>query len=528
MFVLSRKEMYALDKYTIEKIGIPGKELMENAGKGCAEFIRNELLTYPEEMDKTLKGLSGKNPKKETFSMSNVTVFCGSGNNGGDGFVIARYLKKWGYKTKIFLLGTPDKMSPETLENYQSCCDLKIDIIQINNAEIELSDFDLIVDAIFGVGLKGIVKGWRAELIQVINESKIPVVSIDIASGVDADTGQAEVAVNANHTLTMAAYKYGHFLERGRAKSGKVKVIDIGIPDELYEKFPPKAKLITNENVKYPKRSPLSHKGDYGRVGIIAGSPGFSGAAIMASRAALRSGAGLITLFHPEGMEQIFETQLLEVMTQAIPKLPFIRGEDSNELESEGFNKFFKKLSTMDVLLIGPGIGTSTETVKLVKTILQQWDKPLVLDADALNILSENEDILKLVSGKPVILTPHIGEFARLAKKEIFKILADPIQELNNFIKKYKCNILLKSATTVYADGEKFVFDISGNDGLATGGSGDVLAGIIVSFLGQKLPLEDAVISASYLMGKTAERLAKVRKPASIIPSDIIENIFKY
>jgi NAD(P)H-hydrate epimerase len=496
MYILSREEMYSLDKYTIEKIGIPGKELMENAGKGCSEFIHQELLK----------------------PQSKVAIFCGSGNNGGDGFVIARYLKKWGYKICVFLLGSPDKMSPETFENYESCRDLEIEIIQINNAKIELSEFDLIVDAMFGVGLQGTVKGWRANLIEKINNSGKTVIAIDIASGVDANTGQAEIAVNADHTLTMANFKYGHFLEKGREKSGKVKVIDIGIPDELYEKFPPKVKLVTDKNVKYPQRSPLSHKGDYGRVGIIAGSPGFSGAAIMASKAALRSGAGLITLFHPEGMENIFETQLLEVMTYTIPDVSKV----------EGFTEFIKKLNSMDVLLIGPGIGTSTKTTKLLKTILQKWDKPLVIDADGLNILSENEDILKLISGKPVILTPHIGEFARLAKKNISEIIADPLEELNNFIKKYKCKILLKSATTIFADGESFVFDISGNDGLATGGSGDVLAGIIVSFLGQKLPLKDAAISASFLMGKTAEKLAKVRKPASIIPSDIIENIFKY
>lgn len=496
-YILSREEMYFLDKHTIEKIGIPGKELMENAGKGCSEFIHQELLK----------------------PQSKVAIFCGSGNNGGDGFVIARYLKNWGHKTCVFLLGNPGKMSQETLENYQSCQDLEIDITQINNAKIKLSEFNLIVDAIFGVGLQGVVKGWRAELTKKINGSNKPVVSIDIASGVDANTGQAEVAIKADHTLTMANFKYGHFLEKGREKSGKIKVIDIGILDELYEKFPPKAKLITEENVKYPQRSSLSHKGDYGKVGIIAGSPGYSGAAIMACRAALRSGAGLITLFHPAGMEQIFETQLLEVMTYTIPKLPFVRGD------KEGF---FKKLNSMDTLLIGPGIGTSDETVKLVRTVLQKWDKPLVIDADGLNILSENEDIMKLISDKPVILTPHIGEFARLAKKEMSEILADPLEVLSNFIKKYKYNILLKSATTIFADGKSFVFDISGNDGLSTGGSGDILSGIIVSFLGQKLPLEDAAISASYLIGKTAEKLAEIRKPASIIPSDIIEEIFNY
>ena len=196
-YILSREEMYSLDKYTIEKIGIPGKELMENAGKGCSEFIHQELLK----------------------PQSKVAILCGSGNNGGDGFVIARYLKNWKYSIKIFLLGTPDKMSPETFENYQSCRSLEIKIIQIDNAEIELSEFDLIVDAIFGVGLKGVVKGWRADLIEKINGSKKPIVAVDIASGVDANTGQAEVAINADHTLTMANFKYGHFLEKGREKT---------------------------------------------------------------------------------------------------------------------------------------------------------------------------------------------------------------------------------------------------------------------------------------------------------------------
>ena len=421
-------------------------------------------------------------------------------------------------------------MSPETFENYKSCEELQVEMESVEDTEElnDLSKFDLIVDAIFGVGLQGTIRGWQAEIIDKINKSGKPVVAIDIASGVDANTGQAEVAVNADYTLTMAAYKYGHFIEKGREKSGIVRVIDIGIPDEIYEKFPSKAKLIYDQNVKYPKRFPLSHKGHYGRVGIIAGSPGFSGAAIMACRAALRSGAGLITLFHPEEMSLIFETQLLEVMTYSIPELPFVRGDVSGKPETEGFNDFFKKLSSMDTLLIGPGMGTTPKAKELINFVLKNWEKPAVLDADALNLLSENESILKLVMDKPFILTPHIGEFAKLAKKEISEILVDPLKALEEFTQKYKCCVLLKSATTIFADNKEFIFDISGNDGLSTGGSGDVLAGIIVSFLGQKLSLKDAAISASFMMGKTAEKLAKTRKPASIIPSDIIEEIFKY
>ncbi|MCF7793674.1 MAG: NAD(P)H-hydrate dehydratase [Candidatus Cloacimonetes bacterium] len=518
MYVLSREEMYTFDKYTIEKIGIPGKKLMENAGRGCAEFIRNELLVYPKDEKETLKESSKENIEEETFSRFKIALFCGAGNNGGDGFVIARYLKKWNFYPEIFLLGNEDKMSPETLENFQDCQKLRIPIQKIEDAEFELTDFDLIVDAIFGVGLKGTVRGWRAEVITKINATNLPVVAIDIASGIDADTGQAEIAVEADFTLTMANYKYGHFLEKGREKSGETLVVDIGIPEPVYEKFPPKAKLITTENVVYPLRSRFSHKGNYGRIGIIAGSPGFSGAAVMACRSALRSGAGIITLFHPAGMELIFESQLLEVMTYSIPA-------DNDDLEK--IAEFQKKLNSMDVLLIGPGIGVTNKARQLLEEILKTWHKPLVLDADSLNILSQNRDLVDLIKSKQIILTPHIGEFARLCQKTIPEIQADPLRCLEEFVKEYKCHILLKSSTTIFADKSGFVFDISGNDGLSTGGSGDVLAGIIVSFLGQKLDLRNSAISASYLLGETSEKLAEIRNPASIIPSDIIENLFK-
>jgi ADP-dependent NAD(P)H-hydrate dehydratase / NAD(P)H-hydrate epimerase len=496
MFVLSREEMYAIDKFTIENVGIPGKELMENAGKGCSEFI-NDLIA-PE---------------------SKIALFCGSGNNGGDGFVIARYLQNWKHSPEIFLMGSTDKMRPETLSNYNKCEELGIPINKIEKGPDDLSDFNLIVDAIFGVGLKGEVKGWRANVINKINESEKTVVAIDIASGIDANTGQVKIVIEADFTLTMAAMKYGQLLGEGREKSGEVLVIDISVPDDVFLEFPLKGKLATCDNVVFPCRSRFSHKGDYGKVGIIAGSPGFTGAAILASKAALRAGAGMITLFHPAGLETIFETQLLEVMTYTIPKLPLAGGDKED---------FFNKLNSMDVLLIGPGIGTSDGMVELLKQIMEYWNKPLILDADALNIIADNINILKDISGKQVILTPHIGEFARLCDVTAIDIQNDPLQYLQDFVAKYKCDVLLKSATSIYCDETSFVFNTTGNDGLSTGGSGDVLAGIITSFVGQKLSLKDAAVSASYLMGETTEKLSEIRKPASIIPSDIIENIFKY
>jgi NAD(P)H-hydrate epimerase len=312
--------------------------------------------------------------------------------------------------------------------------------------------------------------------------------------------------------------KYGQLLGEGRDKSGEILVIDIGVPESVFNKFLLKGKLATEENVLFPYRNKFSHKGNYGKVGIIAGSPGFTGAAILASKAALRSGAGLITLFHPLGLETILENQLLEVMTFTIP-LPHFE-EDTEE--------FMSKLNSMDVLLIGPGIGRSEEMVELINKIVSNWNKPLILDADALNIISDNKEIIKDIAGKQVLLTPHLGEFARLCDVTIDEVIKDTVQYLHDFVEKYKCNVLLKSATSVYCDETEIIFETTGNDGLSTGGSGDVLAGIITSFVGQQLSLKDAAVSASYLMGETAEKLAEIRKPASIIPSDIIENIFKY
>jgi NAD(P)H-hydrate epimerase len=205
-------------------------------------------------------------------------------------------------------------------------------------------------------------------------------------------------------------------------------------------------------------------------------------------------------------------------MTFTIP-LPHYK-EDTEE--------FISKLNSMDVLLIGPGIGRSEEMIDLINKIVSSWNKPLILDADALNIISDNKEIIKYIAGKQVLLTPHLGEFARLCDVTIDEVIKDTVQYLQDFVEKYKCNILLKSATSVYCDETEIIFETTGNDGLSTGGSGDVLAGIITSFIGQQLSLKDAAVSASYLMGETAEKLAEIRKPASIIPSDIIENIFKY
>lgn len=503
--VLSRAEIYFYDNYTIEKLGIPGIELMENAGRNCTDYIQKNLIK----------------------SGSRTLIVCGTGNNGGDGFVIARYLHKFGHKVEIMLLGSPDKMSPETSENYLKCqnIDLPIKIVDSSD-ELENSkiyEFDLIVDAIFGIGFKGEVTGWRKDLIEQLNGMNSIRVSIDIASGIDADTGQVETAVQADYTLTMAAAKYGHFLGKGRKFTGKLEIIDIGIPKHLFEQIPPQAKLINIDNVIYPARCEFSHKGDYGRVGIIGGSAGFSGAALMAASAALRAGAGLVTIFHPAGREAIFASTLWEAMNYSLPE---------TETGFIDFDLVWQKLIQMDVLLIGPGLGTEPKSADFLKKLLQVWKKPIVLDADALNIISQNRELLKLLK-RNILLTPHLGEFARLSELSIAQVQDNSPLYLTKFCEEYNCTVLLKSATSLYCESKdgnstELYFNISGNDALSTGGSGDVLAGIITSFIGQGSSIQEAATAGSFLLGITAEKLSLQREPRSIIPTDIVANLFKY
>jgi len=498
--ILSRAEMYFYDHHTIEKLGIPGAELMENAGRNCSEYIQTNLLQ----------------------PNSKIGIFCGTGNNGGDGFVIARYLHEFGHSVEIFILGSPDKMSPETSENYHKCLNLNLPIKTIDSSDkfenTKFAEFDLIVDAIFGIGFKGEVLGWRKKLIEKLNSLNSTRVSIDIASGIDADTGQVKTCIQADYTLTMAAAKYGHFLGNGRKFTGKLEIIEIGIPAHLFAQIPPKAKLINADNVEYPTRNEFSHKGDYGRIGIIGGSPGFSGAPLMAASAALRAGGGLVTIFHPAGMESIFATTLWEAMNYSLPE---------TEAGLIDFDKTWQKLKQMDVLLIGPGLGTKEKSTDFLKKLLSKWRKPLVLDADAINIISTNRDLLKLLNSN-TLLTPHIGEFARLSELSIAEVQENSTLHLIKFCSELNCAVLLKSATSIFFGENKLYFNISGNDALSTGGSGDVLAGIITSFIGQGSSLYEAATAGSFLLGTTAEKLSLQREPRSIIPTDIIANLFKY
>jgi NAD(P)H-hydrate epimerase len=420
-------------------------------------------------------------------------------------------------------------MSLETLRNYQLAQKSMVELVKIKKFDdwskflIEYTNEQLacpvIIDALYGIGFKGSLSPLECAIVLALNDMLGLKVAVDMPSGVETNNGFVEsVAFNADITVTMHKPKYGHYIGKGKEYSGLVVPIDIGIPSFL-ETNDDTVLLMDENSISYPERNQRYHKGMYGKIAIIAGSSGYTGAAILASKAALKSGSGLITLFHPQGLETIFESQLIEVMSTPFPF-------SSESFKIKEIVEWVDELRKYDALLIGPGLGISPVSEAIVDQITNTWDKPMVIDADALNILAKKPTWLKRLKEKQCVLTPHVGEFIRLASCKMEEYESDIIGCLKKFSAKVGCSVLFKDTTRIFLDQDQLLFDISGNDGLATGGSGDVLAGIIVSFLGQNLSVADASISASYLLGSTAEKVAEKKKTPSITPSDIIEHLF--
>ncbi len=487
-YVISREQMYQLDKRTMDEFEIKSPILMEIAGlKSCQRIID----LFPIKSHKYL-------------------ILCASGNNSGDGFVIARWLQNYSAQVKILFLGDQDKMSPETLNNYELCKKLNCEFIDISSFDYKkLSRETVLIDALMGIGFQGVLKDPIASLLNDINSLDNPKVAIDLPSGLDANTGQADLVFKADYTFTMAAVKQGMLLNSAPSYCGKIEVIDISIPDAYFKELDFYA--IINDKMKYPIRFIHSHKGDYGKVVVIAGSESFSGAAILSCKACVKAGAGLVKLLHPKGMESIFESELTEIMTIGINQETII-------------NEF---LEWADTILIGPGLGQSKEAEHLFRNVLKHYEKTIVIDADGLNILAKNKELI-LRSRAKILLTPHLGEFSRLCGITIKELNKDIIKYARSFVKDYDVSLLLKSSKSLYIDRNKAVYNITGNDGLSTGGSGDVLAGLIASFVSQKLPLDEAAINASYYLGKLVEEMSKEQASFSIIPSEIIKQIGKY
>ncbi len=504
MKVVTSKQMQNIDRVSIKERGIPSLTLMERAGKGVANKIR------------------------ELYEMRKVVAVCGTGNNGGDGMVASRILKEYGWDAEVIILGDVSALSKDSLVQYRMALESDVKVRSV--ASIKGADLSrcIIIDALFGTGLNKTVRGKAMKAISVMNRSSSPVVSVDIASGISADDGKIMgKAVKAELTVTFGLPKIGHYLYPGASHSGELYVEDIGFPRSLTSSSDIRCNIIDNNVARkfIKKRERDSHKGTYGHLLIIAGSKGRTGAAVMASRAAMRSGAGLVTLGVPESIMGPVQSRVLEEMTLSLPSGP----DGTVTADSLDIVMEFVK-SRADAVLIGPGLGVNEDTELLVKGILQSSNKPLILDADALNVLAGDRGIFNKARSE-VVITPHPGEMGRLIsgsrkKTDVPMVNSKRIEVASSFSKKNGIITVLKGAPTVISspDGEIYL-NTTGNPGMATAGSGDVLSGVIGAFMARGSKGIKAIASAVHLHGIAGDLASDIYGEWSMVAGDIINDL---
>ncbi len=507
MIILSARQMQELDRATIHEIGIPGIVLMENAGRGMYQKI---LELMPEARGKR------------------ITVLAGRGNNGGDGFVIARYFHLAGARVATLLFSRADKVQGDAKTNLEALKKTGAVVREITTEEQWLeagSDFrhaGIIIDALLGTGLSFEVSGLLRKVIESVNElGSAFVASVDIPSGIDATTGAVlGAAVRARLTCTFALPKRGLVLHPGVEYAGRLEVIDISIPIGLAAAEP--AEYLLDDAMlagSLAARGPDSHKGTYGHGLILAGSPGKTGAAAMTAQAAMRSGAGLITLGVPASLNAILEAKINEAMTEPLPE------ESGGFLGQLSWPKVEKLLAGKSAVAIGPGLGDHRETGALLSRIIEASTAPIVIDADGLNVLAGTLISLKSLKAAAV-LTPHPGEMARLTGRATHEIQADRIGCARDFAEKFKVIVVLKGSRTVIAapDGSAYV-NPTGNPGMASGGMGDALTGLITGLIAQGLDPLKAALLGVYVHGGIGDAIAAGCGELGILASDIIERI---
>ena len=508
MIVVTAEEMRELDRLTIERYGAASLTLMERAGEGIAAAIVKHF---------------GRNAKK------GVMIVAGKGNNGGDGFVVARLLKKKRLPCEVALLARQNELSPDATHNLRAWQKLKGKVTEITTGNLaflsqRLRKNGLIVDAILGTGMKNDVRALFADAITLMNAAGVPIVAVDIPSGLDTDKGTPlGTAIQAEMTVALGYPKLGEVSYPGLNYVGALVVADIGIDPRAVAEVAPRTELLEREPISWlvPRRQADTHKGSYGHLLVLAGSRGKTGAAILACRAAMRSGAGLVTLAAPRALNSIFATSLVEVMTEPL------RENAREEMEPLGDDEWRTLLQRKNALLFGPGIGVAVNgaTRNALCWLLRNLDMPWVIDADGVNILALELNRLRHAKTAP-ILTPHPGEMARLVGKDSAAVNAGRVAIARSFAVEHRCHLVLKGARSVIAtaDGKVFI-NPTGNPGMASGGMGDVLAGILAALLGQGLSAEDAMKLGVYLHGFVGDGGAAARGEIGLIASDIIENL---
>ncbi len=502
MKLVTAKEMQQVDRSAIEGYGIPSLELMENAGRGIAQ--RMEAYVRP--------GMK-------------VSIFCGKGNNGGDGFVVARYLRDNDVDVELFHLGGREDLSDDARENHDRAADHDVSLHRLSDLSQlpRALDCDYIVDAIFGTGFSGAPRGLSGDLIEYINRQPARVVAVDMPSGLNADTGGFEGAViDADHTYTLALPKFGLYLSPGRELSGQVEVVPIGIPHEVVNGFKLAVDLTTLDDVGdwLPERPPDGHKGTFGKLLILAGSLGMTGAAALAGRSAYRSGAGLVKIACPREVLPIIATSIIEATSHPLPDVA-----KKGALALRGLGEIRDLVKQHDAVAIGPGIGQHRETFELVRRLIPSVAQPMVIDADGLNALEGHTEILKNSDRRgPTVLTPHPGEFKRLSGEMPPDDIFEKVTRVQAFAGNHQVTLLLKGSPTVIADPSGATWlNPSGNNGLACGGTGDVLTGIIGCLLGQGVVPLHAAAAAAFIHGMAGDLAADELTARAMMAGDLID-----
>lgn len=503
-YVLTNSEAAAVDRYAIEVAGIPGIELMRKAGHYVALRAK-----------KMLKDLANRR----------IDIFCGTGNNGGDGFAAALELTEWGASVTVWIVGNPHKIKGDAQYFYDGCCQQKIRVNVIgkeSNLPPELKrlgETDLIIDALLGTGFRGSVEGLLAEIIHLINHARQPVIAVDIPSGVDGDTGQVQgIAIQANVTVTMGFLKRGLLFYPGKRQAGEIVVVDLDYPAKAFTTLPEETFLISKSDVKrvFPPIYEDTYKHRQGKLLILAGSAGMTGAACLCAQAAMRTGAGLVVCAVPRSLFPILATKLTEVLTLPVTE------SAAQSLCAASIAEARDRIEWSDVVVFGPGVSTHPEVTAAGLSLFQNCPRPLVVDADGLKIFKDRLEIIRNIPA--LILTPHHGEFAFMTGWDIAAIRKSPIDWGRRFVAQYPCTLVLKGAPTVVVSPQgQVAINPSGNPGLASGGTGDVLTGIIATLWAQGMPAFEAAYSAVAIHGLAADWARKKLGVRALIASDLFD-----
>jgi len=504
MRILTAAQMREADRFTIEEIGIPSLVLMENAGRQVVAAIE---AAYEER-------LAGR-----------VAVLCGRGNNGGDGFVVARTLLQRGIDAAVFVIGSLAEIRGDARVNLDILGRLGVTVVEVSDEQSwelhfsEVSQCTLIVDAIVGTGLKSALSGMMETVIADVNASDIPIVSIDLPSGLSADTPHLiGDCIQASMTVTLASPKIPLVVPPAEAYAGDVVIADIGIPTEVVDGlYGPHIELLTPEQLRdvVEPRAADSHKGDFGRVTIVAGSRGKTGAAHLAAMGALRSGAGLVTVATPASCLPIVASMAADYMTEPLAD------SDAGTVRGDAVDRVLEL--AQDVIACGPGLGRTAGARDFVRRLLDRATVPLVLDADALTVLADDPGRLMGSEERDVVITPHPGEMARLIGSSVEEVQAHRIEVATDFATTHRVYVVLKGHRTIVATPEGRVFiNPTGNPGMATGGTGDVLTGVIAAWLAQLLDAEAACRLAVFLHGAAGDLAEAGEGQTAMIATDLL------